>query len=114
MFALLLMAPSREDPFSNFSYAAALFFVVAVAHNGLRGDVTASGVTYLESLYIMMYVVILIVAMISALIAKKISHFTIRYRRGLIPQLLYWPIILGAVALITLTTLFTAPSAGLW
>ena len=83
MFALLLMAPSREDPFSNFSYAAALFFVVAVAHSGLRGDVTASGVTYLETFYIMMYIIILLVAMISALIAKKIDHFTIRYRSRL-------------------------------
>jgi hypothetical protein len=104
MFALLIVSPRREakDVFSGLSYAAAMFFVIAMAHNGLRGKIAAQGMTYLEYFYIVMYVTILTVSLSCIMHSTEAKIRFIRYRDGLIPQLLYWPAVLGMLLVITL------------
>ena len=103
IFAVLALPREREikEIFSALSYCAAMFFVVAVAHNGLRGKIAAQGMTYLEYGYILMYIAILTVSVDSALFSARANIPLIQYRNNLIPKLLYWPTLLGALLTIT-------------
>jgi hypothetical protein len=108
MFAVLSISPKGEakDIFSSLSYGAAMFFVVAVAHNGLRAKIAAQGVTYLEYFYILMYAAILTISVNTVLRTTRLKIPLIRYKDGLIPQLLYWPILLGLLLTVTLLTFY--------
>ncbi len=104
MFAYLVSdRPARQDIeiVTNLSYAAALFFVVAVSHNALRETIAAVGLTYLDYLFILLYVTILVVSVNFILIIKRPQLPIIRYRGNLIPELLYWPVFTGALLLVT-------------
>lgn len=84
------------------NYAAALFFVVAVIHTGLRSQIAAVGITYLEYVYILLYLAIVLVAANVFVVARYPDWFIVRYRKNIIPKLLYWAVFTGALLLITL------------
>jgi hypothetical protein len=107
MFAILLVPNehTEQEVFGVLSFIAALFFVVIVAHIGLRGDITAEGVTYIEYFYIVMYVAMLVVSGLSIFFSSRIGFHLIQYRDNLISKLLYWPVILGTSLGITLLIL---------
>jgi hypothetical protein len=105
MFAFLLSdrkAGDKEEIVTTLNYVAALFFVVAIAHASLRDGIAAEGLTYLESVYIMLYIAIVGVALNVFLIAKRPDLALIRYRNNIIIKLLYWPAVMGVLLAITL------------
>ena len=105
MFAFLLSdrkAGDKEEIVTTLNYVAALFFVVAIAHAALRDGIAAEGLTYLESVYIMLYIAIVGVALNVFLIAKRPDLALIRYRNNIIIKLLYWPAVMGVLLAITL------------
>ncbi len=108
VFAVLAVPREREtkNMFSGLSYCAAMFFAVAVAHNGLRGRIAAQGMTYLEYFYILMYVTILAVSANIVLVATQADLRLVQYQDNLVPKLLYWPIFLGTLLGITLATFY--------
>lgn len=83
------------------SFCAGLFFVVVISHINLRGNLATQGIIYLESFYFVLYAAILIVALNSILVAQGIQYSLISYRDNFIPRLLYWPILLGILFVIT-------------
>jgi hypothetical protein len=97
------MAIHAESSFNVLSYAAALFFVVAVSHVGLRSELQAAHVVYLEHAYIVLYVVLLVVSVNSILFYSDISLPMLHYKSNLIPKLLYWPVITGVLLWVTLS-----------
>ncbi|MBV7333998.1 cache domain-containing protein [Chloroflexi bacterium TSY] len=105
MFAVLII--HVENAFNVLTYAASLFFVVAVSQVGLRGELEAAQVVYLEYGYILLYVVILIVSVNSILYYSDVKLTFIKYRDNLIPKLLYWPLV--SVSLLIITVLFFLP-----
>jgi len=104
VFAVLVVY--AETSFNVLSYAAALFFVVAVSHVGLRSELQASGVVYLEYFYIVLYVVFLLASVNAIVFYSETNIEFIQYRNNLIPKLLYWPILLGMGLLITLVIFY--------
>lgn len=105
MFAFLLSdrkAGDKEEIVTTLNYVAALFFVVAITHTALRDGIAAEGLTYLESVYIMLYIAIVGVALNVFLIAKRPDILLIRYHNNLIIKLLYWPAVTGVLLAITL------------
>lgn len=104
MFGILVI--DAESAFNVLSYAAALFFVVAIAHVGLRGELEADSVVYFEYFYILIYIVILLVSVNSILFYLPIHIPFIEYRKNLIPKLLYWPIVSGILLAITTVTFY--------
>ncbi len=106
LFAFLLNdreVGDREELVNSLNYAAALFFVIAVAHTALRENIAAVGITYLESLYILLYFAIIGVAMNTFLIVKRPNASLLHYRNNLIPKLAYWLLIMGSLLVVTLS-----------
>lgn len=110
LFAVLLLTTRHEERTQTFGfntigvlgYCAALFFVVIVAHNELRGGLGAGQVIYLEQFYFAAYVAILAVSVNSILFSAGRGGPFIQYRDNAIPQLLYWPVILVSMLVLTL------------
>ncbi len=104
MFGVMVI--DADSSFNVLSYAAALFFVVAVSHVGLRGELMSAGVVYLEYFFIVMYVVLLIVSINSILFYSKINFPVLSYKNNLIPKLLYWPVLMGVLFTLTLQAFY--------
>ena len=106
MFAVMVI--HAESSFNVLSYAAALFFVVAVTHVGLRSELNTHNVVYLEHGFIIMYLVLLSVSINSMLFYSNINIPLIQYKNNLIPKLLYWPALQGIMLAITLGVFYPA------
>ncbi len=105
LFAFLLgerKFGSKEEITNTLNYAAALFFVIAVAHTALRESIAAVGITYMEYLYLLLYVAIVAVGINTFLVANRPNWWIIRYQDNLIPRLLFWPLFTGMLLLATL------------
>jgi hypothetical protein len=85
---------------------AAFFFAILLAHNSLRGEVQAGGLVYLESLYVLTYFVILAVALNSVLLVAQPNLKLFRDYDNMWAEVLYWPVILLTLVVITLVALF--------
>ncbi len=81
---------------------AALFFAVLISHIDLRSSLEATRIFYLEYFYFITYGVILLVCVNSILFTRDKPMLGIHYRDNLLPKLLYWPLVLGAMFLVTL------------
>ncbi len=84
----------------------ALFFVLVVAHVGLRGELAAQGVVYLETLFIMLYCLTLLGVLNGVLEFVDFKVPLLSYRGGLLFKLLYWPILSGTFLFITLSLFY--------
>ncbi|MFV9504411.1 MAG: hypothetical protein AB4911_07580 [Oscillochloridaceae bacterium umkhey_bin13] len=107
VFAFLMsdrQLTDQQDLVAALSYAAALFFVIAVAHNALRDSVAAIGITYLEHLYLLLYVIVLAVIIDALLLVRAPWLPLITYGEHLLPKLLYWPLCTLALLVATLVT----------
>ena len=87
--------------------AAALFFVVMLAHIQLRESFAGAGIVYLEYFYLVAYVAVLLsclnVYLFSATGGGTGTHpWILHHRDNLIPKLVFWPAILLCLAVITL------------
>lgn len=86
---------------------SALFFVVLLAHSQLRQELPGAGLVYFEHLYFLMYVTLLLVA-VSAHHASTMprgSGTLDRYGENMLSKLAFWPLLLGAVLMVTLLAL---------
>ena len=90
------------EPGKSLSYCAGLLFVVVFSHIGIRRSIYAEEIFYLEYFYLVMYLALLLVSLNSVLflVAKKVS--LIHYNENFIPKVLYWPLILGTLFMITM------------
>lgn len=110
LFAVLLLITRHEERSQVFGfntigvlgYCAALFFVVIVAHNELRGSLGAGQLIYLEQFYFAAYVAILVVSVNSILFSAGRGGRFVQVGDNLIPRLLYWPAILVTMLALTL------------
>jgi hypothetical protein len=105
LFAFLLYEDKpdeSEEIVTTLNYTAALFFVIAITHTALRDNIGAVGVTYLEHLYILLYIVIIVVAVNTFLIVKRPNFPVVHYRNNLIVKVLYWPVFVGVLLIVTL------------
>ncbi len=92
----------REEIVSALNYSAALFFVIAVIHTALRETSAAIGLTYLEYFYLLLYMMLLGVAANTFLVVKTPHNPLVRFGDNLLAKTAFWPIVLGAMAIITL------------
>ena len=95
----------HQDLVSALSYAAAMFFVIVIAHTALRESIAAVKITYLEYLYILLYALVLLVIIDVFLVVRRPSAALVHYRSNLISKLLYWPIF-GILLLLSTVVVF--------
>ena len=114
LFAVLLISTKNDEKISLYgfsssatlTYCAALFFVLIISHVSLRDKLAVAGIIYLEYFYFILYFVLLVVSINSILLASSTDHKLIHYGDNLIVKLLYWPVILGMLFVITLINFY--------
>jgi hypothetical protein len=100
---ILLM---RTGPGFNLSIAGTLLFVAVFSHIGARQKIAAQEIIYLEYFYIVMYFALLWVAVNSILFVRWPESKFIQFEHNLLPKVLFWPVTLGALWLVTLLTFY--------
>jgi len=107
----LIMVASRDERLVSFLQAgsgrilnicAAMFFIVAFTHIDVRRRIAAETVFYLEYFYFVIYVGLLWVSVNSVLFSTGRGMWLIQYRENYLPKLLYWPVLLGSLFVVTL------------
>ena len=110
LFSLLMIVTKTDRKLVAFGYnvnavlgvSAALFFSVMLSHIHLRESLAFEGIVYLEYFFFVLYLAILLVAANSFLFNSDSKLFFIKFRDNLLPKLLYWPLLLGSILVITL------------
>lgn len=113
LFAVLVIT-TREEQKNQFgfsssgvlAYCAALFFVLIVSHSSLRANIPTDSIIYLEYFYLIMYLAILGVSLNSIAFASRVEIPFIDAKDNLYVKVLYWPVIMGALLVITLLNFY--------
>lgn len=113
LFAVLMITTKDEKKeqcgFSSsdvLGYCSALFFVLILAHASLRDKIPVDDIIYLEYFYFIMYLAILAVSLNSIAFASSINFPLIDAKDNLYVKVLYWPIVMGILLLITLMNFY--------
>jgi len=114
IFLVLMILEREEDRIMlmrtgtgfNLSICATLLFVAVFSHIGARQKIAAQEIIYLEYFYVVMYFAILWVAVNSILFVRWPESKFIQYENNLLPKVLFWPVILGALWVLTLRTFY--------
>lgn len=111
LFATVVMIspdPERSERFGldtagALGVCSGIFFVIIVAHVQLRGQFPGSPIIYLEYFYLLAYVSTLVVALNAYLASANEGRASrlIRYGDNLLPKLLFWPVTLALLLIIT-------------
>ncbi|RLA68753.1 MAG: hypothetical protein DRG24_09690 [Epsilonproteobacteria bacterium] len=108
LFSLLLMVGRNDkDRLIGFSAmqilasTSGLFFVLIIAHSNFRATSEVPKVIYLENFYFLLYIAIVMVAIDALLFITRRDLNFIQYFENILPKLLYWPILLGALLAVT-------------
>jgi len=113
LFALLITISHREAVSLRYSVktpdvlsiCSGLLFATILAHSRLRTDFAAqTGIIYMEYFYFLQYLLILAVPLNAFVVAADVRLPLLHYEDGILPKILYWPLVYGAV--LTLTVVF--------
>ena len=113
LFSVLAIT-TREEQKNQFgfsssgvlAYCAALFFVLIVSHSSLRANIPTDNIIYLEYFFLIMYLAILGVSLNSIAFASHVKIPFIDAKDNLYVKVLYWPVIMGALLVITLLNFY--------
>ena len=111
---VVLSITTREEKKNQFgfnssgvlAYCASLFFVLIISHSSLRAKIPTDSVIYLEYFYLILYFAILAVSLNSIVFASHVNIPFIDAKDNLYVKVLYWPIIMGVLLLITLMNFY--------
>ncbi|WP_422360705.1 PDC sensor domain-containing protein [Reichenbachiella sp.] len=88
--------------------SAGFFFVLLVAHIGLRRRLSTPSLTYIESFYLTMYVILALLAInVVAFTKSKVQSGLLHYEDNLIVKISYWPVLLFTWMVITLLVFYS-------
>ncbi len=116
LFGLTMVMSSDTEKANAFKFAttssltalAGSFFSVLLAQMSLRANFAAQPVTYLEYFYFITYAVIFLLALNAFFVTAKTGKTSfITWENNLIPKLLFWPVILGSISIITFIIFYT-------
>lgn len=109
LFAIVITMSTDEEKKDYLGFNAAgvvascsaLFFVALISHVQMRNELGANSVVYLEYFYLITYVMILAITANAVLLSLKIKFAFIQFHDNLLPKLIYWPAISGALFICT-------------
>jgi hypothetical protein len=90
----------------SLSVSGTLLFVVVLSHIGARQKIATQEIIYLEYFYLVMYLAILWVAVDSILLAAQVGSWLTQYEENLLPRVVFWPGLLGAILTFTVLTFY--------
>ena len=114
LFGLVVLTTDDENLKGRFGLSTAgvlgaasgLLFAVILKHNQMRTGVGTQGISYIETIPIILYAVIVVVVLNAILLASSVRPGIIAYRNNLIPTLAYWPVVLSLLLAVTLIVFF--------
>jgi hypothetical protein len=114
LFGMLVLTTDDENLKARFQLSTAgvlaaasgLLFAVILKHNQIRSGVGTPGLSYIETIPILLYGIIVVVVLNAILLASPLNVRLIRQRNNLIPTLAYWPVVLGLLLAVTLIVFF--------
>ena len=114
MFAIQLIISQKvqEEETRKFtaleiiSVGGGLLFIVLLDQLNLRGSIIISSLIYIEYVYFVLYLVIILITLNALLIALGSRIWLISYKDNLIPKLLYWPLLLTLLLLMTIFSFY--------
>lgn len=108
VFSLLLIVKesTRGNVVQTLSAFSGLFFVIILSQLDLRRRVSGASILYIEYFYFVMYCAIVMAALTTLTNGWPGLFPSIERREHFFPKLLYWPVILTAVAVITLVIFY--------
>ncbi len=111
LFAALLTVSGKDELANRLGFntsgfigaSSALFFVVMLAHIQLREQFGGTSIVYIEYFYILMYALLVVATANTYLfsIRSPIWRNVIMYNDNIIPKVAYWPVVFGAMIIIT-------------
>jgi len=105
LFAILLLA-GKVDYGRALSMCVAMLFVIVFSHIGIRNDIQAESVFYLEYFYFVIYAGVLWVSLSAIREPLGLDVWLFRYANGLLPRVLFWPFIAGSLLMVTIGTFY--------
>ena len=112
-FVLLLSASDAAiktrfgiSTFGVLGTCSGLLFAVILKDTQIRQAVSPGQIVYIEALPFLLYAALLLVAVNALLLDAPFRVGFVHYRNNLIPDLLYWPFLLTALLVVTLTVFF--------
>ncbi len=115
LFLFAVMFISTEEGMSktfsldigeNLVFIGSMYFILIFAHISTRGRVPTQEIFYLEYSYLIMYVALLCVPLSTVLLLKGSNVFWVQHRDNLVLKLLYWPVILGTLFVVTIAAFY--------
>jgi len=114
LFGLLALTSGDADTRGRFGITTAgvlgssgvFLFGVIAKHNQIRTSLETQQVTYLEAVPVLLYVMIVFVALNAIAVASPLKVPLLEYRDNRFPELVYWPLLLGALLAITYLVYF--------
>lgn len=102
LLLFVLLITDREQGYVNvITGASAIFFGTIVAHLKFREKIPPQEVAYFEIFFLIMYVFIAFVLTVSILNLFNAPIKLVRYKDNLISQILYWPVLLLSICVVT-------------
>ena len=83
------------------SLFSALFFILLIMHVQLRDELAVNTIVYMEYFYLISYITILMVTVNAVLLLQDTPMKVLAFKDNLIPKLIYWPILLVWIFIIT-------------
>lgn len=113
-FGLLTLTSANPDIRGRFGISTAgvlgsvsvLLFGVISKQGGLRTSLDTQQLTYLEALPILLYGMLLLTATNAILVCAPFDFKVLEYRDNLLPEILFWPVLLGVLCAVTLAVFF--------
>lgn len=114
LFLILCLTARDDDTKKRFGIStfgvlgtcSGLLFAVILKDGQIRQTVASGEIVYIEVLPFLLYAAILLVAANALVLDSPIRNRFVDYRNNLLPDLVYWPALLGTLLVITLWTFF--------
>ena len=114
LFGLVTLTTDDENLKSKFGLSTAgvlgaasgLLFAVILKHNQLRNLAGNRGVSYIETIPVLLYIVIVVVVLNAILLFAPAKPKLVGHRNNLLPVLAYWPVLLGVLLGVTLSVFY--------
>jgi hypothetical protein len=114
LFGLLALTSSNDATRGRFGITTAgvlgssgvFLFGVIAKHNQIRSSLDTQQVTYLETVPVLLYVMIVFVALNAIVVASPLKVPLLEYRDNRFPELVYWPLLFGALFVVTYLVFF--------
>lgn len=109
LIALLLFVVFLTDighGYQVFAAYASIFFGIVVAQLHFRGKIPSNQLVYFENIYVIMYLALIITLMFTFLKLENPDQNSPGAKQGKIAEILYWPILLSAIIILTVFYLY--------